>query len=234
MNIKYREKMKEYKVVIDDPVLDPAFVSKAKAFEEKLKGNQLTDDEIKAADEELLKDFEELHSLEEDEAEEVKEANHKKDVAEAKVEITEAGELELLLSLKTKFKDLPEVLPLIDKKVEKLEKIKADEEDVAKDNEIKFSQGAQKEISEASFESLQELIGKYKDYPILVESINKRIAEEKTGHEEKTLKETLLAKKEWSYANLRALGVEPTGNDMTVAGVRLEKEYLFAIYSVRK
>jgi hypothetical protein len=234
MDIKYREKMKESDVTLESDVLDPAFVSKANAFEEKLKNNQLTDEEITAADDELVALFN-AHDLSEEDSDELKQAKQAKVVSDAKAEVSEAETTEALTALQEKFKELPEVLPLISKKLEKLqkqaEKIKKDDDQAKLE---KFIADAKAEIKAAKFEELQAMGEKYKEYPELVTIINKRHKDEKPEQASKGLKEKLLSKSEWSYAELKELGITPTGNDMTVKGVKLEKEFLLNIYSVRK
>ncbi len=235
MTIKYRELMKEYKVLIDNPVLAPDFVSKAKDFEEKLAANQLTDDEIKAADDELCELFKTKHDFVDEDSDEIKAAKRGQVLSEARADIAEAGTADELKTLQIRFKDLPEVQPLITKKLQKLDDDakKADEKKRAED-QAKFLVDAEKEIKAAKYEDLQALGEKYKDHPELVTLINKRHADEKPGKGEAELKEKLLSKREWTYAELEALGIKPTGNDMKVAGLRLEKEYLFRTYSVRR
>ena len=238
MDIKYRELMKEYKLKLDNPVLDPGFVSKANTFEEKLKNNELTDEEAEKLDDELVELFKNSHNFEEEDSDELKEIKHQKAVSDAKADIAEAGNIDLLKALQKKFKDLPEVQPLIEKKLAKLqedaensEKMKKDKEKAEKD---KFIVDAKKEITAAKYDDLQAIGEKYKEYPELVEIIKKRHADEKPGKDDEEIAVKLRSKREWTYRELQAMNIKPTGNDMTVAGVRLEKEYLLNIYSVRK
>jgi hypothetical protein len=230
MEIKYRKLMEEYNITLDNEVLDPGFRSKATDFEEKLKNNQLTDDEIKTWDAELIELFN-AQPHEDVDSEELKDVKHEKDVADAKVAVAEAETNEVLIDLQNKFKEtIPEVLPFITAKIDKLNK-QAEKTDKAMKDQ--FIAEAKKEITAARYDDLQAMGEKYKEYPELVEIIKKRHADEKPAPA-KTLKEILLSKKEWSYKELRGIGIEPTGNDMTVEGVRLEREYLLAVYSVRK
>lgn len=233
MTIKYRELMTEYKVTLEneDKVLDKAFVSKALDFEEKLKNNQLTDEEITALDNELVELFNTLHDFVEEDSDEIKAANHKALLNEAKAAIAECGTIEDLAILREKYNELSEIEEIVEQKKEKI--IKQGQQAASLKRE-KLIDNAKKEIAAAKYEELQALGEKYKEYPELITIIKKRHNDEKPGNEEAKLKETLLSKKEWSYADLRALGINPTGNDMTVAGVRLDKEYLLTIYRVRK
>jgi DNA repair exonuclease SbcCD ATPase subunit len=216
-------------------VLAKDFVSKANDFETKLAANQLTDAEITALDDELCELFKTKHDFVEEDSEEVKKLKHNKDVSDAKAEIAEAETIVQLKTLQTKFKDLPEVLPLIEGKIKKIEtadKKKQDDENAQK--QAKFISGAKEEIKAAKYESLQSISEKYKEYPELVEIINKRLSDEKPGKGDEELKTKLLSKREWHYKDLEALGIKPTGNDMTIAGVRLQKEMYFNTYSVKR
>lgn len=243
MEIKYRELMKEYNVTLanEDNVLDPGFVSKAKTFEEKLKNNQLTDEEIQSEDNELVELFNK-HDLTEEDSDDVKIAKHNIAIADAKVEIADAGTIEVLTALQEKFKLLPEVQPIIDKKLEKLQKdVEKSSQQAAKANEQEEKQAREQliahgkeEIAKTSFEDLQIIGEKYKDYPELVEIINKRHKDEKPKKDHEELAKKLRSKAEWTYKELEAIGIKPTDNDMTVAGVRLEKEFLLSVYSVRR
>lgn len=232
MAIKYRELMKEYDVTLEnkDEVLDAAFVSKATEFEQKVVNNELTDDEIKAWDDELVELFNK-HNLSEEDSEDVKNLKKAKEISDAKAEIAETETFEDLNKLQVKFKDLPEVLPLIAKKLDIIEKAVNKTQE---DNKAKFLTDAKAEIAAAAYDQLQAMGEKYKDHPELIEIVNKRHKEEKPGNDDAELAAKLRSKKEWSYAALRELGINPTGDDMTVAGVKLEKEYLLAVYSVRK
>ncbi len=230
--LEYQKLMEQWGIGLDnDPnhVLDPAFVSKAKTLEEKIKNNELTDDEIKNADAELVEMFNKLEKEEVD-SDELADVKRQKDIAEAKAEIAESNSIELLNALKKKFKDLPEVLPFIDKKLEKFQTEKERNEQEALN---KLFAIAKKEIKEIDYDNLQAIGEKYKAYPELVAIVNKRIEDDRPQKEEKELAAKLRTKKEWSYKELQALGVKVTGEDMTVAGVRLEREFLFNIYSIR-
>lgn len=233
--INYRELLKEYKLTLESDVLDPAFVSKAKDFEQKLAANQLTEEEIKIADDELVELFKTKHDFTEEDSEEIKTANHEREVAEARAAIAESDSTEGLNVLLISYKELPEVHQLIKNKINKLQDIKDKETQREKEESRKRAiQNGTMEIKAAKYEDLQAMGEKYKEFPELVEMINKRHTDEKPGNEEAVLKAKLLSKKQWSYAELQALDIKPTGNDMIVAGVKLEKEYLLAVYQVRK
>lgn len=232
MTIKYRELMKEYDITFDSDILDPAFKSKAQDFEKKLAMNALTDEEIKAADDELVDLFKSSHNLEEVDSEEVQKAIRKAAIAEAKVAIAEADTIEALTKLGHTYEsNLPEVFPLVEKKLGALKKQKADSEDAAMKKLFTF---AKKEIAECPYNELQAMGEKYKTYPELVEIIKKRHEDENPAQASKERQQKLLSKKQWSYGELKALGITPTGNDMVVDGVKLDKEYLLNVYSVRR
>ena len=227
MAIKYRELMKECKITLDSDVLDPAFVSMAKDFEQKLAEKKLTDEEIEQMDNELVELF--SKNVVEEDSDEVVKAKHDVAVANAEKEIEKAKTSEVLNKLHEKFKEeLPEVLPLIE---QKLRDFKADEEKQATEKLIKL---ATKEIQECPLDQLQALGEKYKKYPELVKLVNEKYNREKPKKENDELAAKLRSKKEWSYKQLEEIGIKPTGNDMTVVGVRLEKEMYFNVYSVRK
>jgi hypothetical protein len=237
--LKYQEKMKEYELTFESPVLDPAFVSKAKDFETKLAANQFTEEEIAAQDIELLELLNSTCDFQTIESEEVIEMRRKETIATAKAAIAEAETLEALANIGLAYKDFPEVMTILDTKVEKLKALalKQKNDHDAHMNELKRKQAIEtgtKEINAAKYEDLQALGEKYKDYPELVTLVNDRHSKEKPVKDDEELKKKLLAKAEFNYTALRAMGITPTGNDMTVAGVRLEKEFLLEVYRVRR
>lgn len=229
--LKYQELMKEYNVTFESDVLDKAFISKAKDLEEKIKNNQLTEEEIQKADDELVELFNTLHEHESVDSEELAEAKYKETIAEAKAEIAEASTLDLLNELKKKFKKLPEVQSLLDSKIKKFQE--TENSKVEQEAKEKLFKIARKEIAEIDYNDLGAIGKKYEAYPELVGLINKRIEDERKDWDDKELAVKLRAKKEWSYHELKALGITPTGEDMTVAGVKLYKEWMFNIYSTR-
>jgi hypothetical protein len=238
MTLKYVELMKSQGIFIDNPGLDPAFVSKVNTFEQKLKDGSMTDDEIKAADEELTQLFSAHEIIEEDSPEVIAERK-RTEIAEAKAAIAESNDVKELSNLKGVYKEYPEVLTLIDAKITKINaatKQKQDQEAAQKAEEAraKIIEAGTKEINMAKYEDLQAMGEKYKEYPELVKLVNDRHEKEKPQKDDEDLKKQLLSKSEWSYTALKAIGVKPTGNNMVVAGVKLEKEYLLEIYSVRK
>jgi hypothetical protein len=220
--------MEDWNVTLESDALDRAFVTKAKEFEEKLKINALSDDEITAWDNELVGLFNEQDLVEED-SPEVKAANRKREIAEAKNEIAEAETIEALTALQKKFEHLPELDTFIEKRIEKIRKATED----AQQN--KFLTEATEEIKATDYPNLPALLEKYKDHPDLIKLIQTRIEKEKP-HVEPTLREKLSGakKREWSYDDLRAIGITPTGNDMEIEGVLLKRQYLVYVYKIEK
>ena len=106
---------------------------------------------------------------------------------------------------------------------------------------------------------LTDLANKYKDYPEITSYIDQRAAEvtklineqnaeaaakekaekeaeivaKKPNEPPKTLQQTLLTKQVWDYNELRGLGIEPTGDDMVVEDVYIERQYLLRVYKVK-
>lgn len=231
MDIKYRKLMKDWNIEsFDNPILDPAFVQPAKEFEEKLKNNELTDEEIKATDDELVVLFEKLHPQELIDSPEVTAANRKAEFAEAKNEIAEADSIPTLTGLSVKFSHLTELAPFIEKRIEKLTKAN---EASSKD---KFTADALAEIKAAEYANLQHLFEKYKDHLELLKVIEARIEAEKPEPPKETLRDKLAnaKKREWSYDDLRAIGIAPTGDNMEIEGVYLERQYMFYVYLITK
>jgi hypothetical protein len=226
--MEYKKLMEKWEVKLDNPDLDPAFVQKATEFETKLKNNELSDDEIKAWDNDLVNCFNELHNFSEEESAEVLAAKRKTEIAEAKNEIAEAETLESLTGLQQKFAHLTELAPFIQKRIEKIQKVMETEQ------ENKFSAEASAEIQGADYETLPSLLEKYKDYPQIVKSIEARIEAEKPAPAQETLRDKLqkAKKREWSYGDLKAIGIEPTGDDMEIEGVYLERQYMFKVYKI--
>ncbi len=228
MKYDYEVKLKELGLKLDNAILDPAFVTKVNDFQDKVKKHELTDEETTAIDQELCAMLDQLE-VEDVENEETKQANLKKEFAEAKAEVLEAeDDEEKLNQLAGKFLHLPEIQKLIEKRLQNIQGKRTAEE------QKKFKGEATEAIKTATYEMLPGLLESYKDHPDLIKAINHRIESENPAKNEDALKNKLLTKKEWSYAELKELGITPTGNDMRVAGLKLEKEMFFNIYSVRK
>ena len=120
---------------------------------------------------------------------------------------------------------------MLDSKIKKFQE--TENSKVEQEAKEKLFKIARKEIAEIDYNDLGAIRQKYQTYPELVGLINKRIEDERKDWDDKELAAKLRAKKEWSYHELKALGITPTGEDMTVAGVKLYKEWMFNIYSTR-
>lgn len=227
MTFEFENLMKGLDLTMDSEVLDRAFVAKVTDFKDKLAKKQLTDDEIEATDKELVEMLNKLEVIVEDD-EELKAAKLKAEISEAKAEVVQAETEEALNQLAGKYLHLTVIQELIEKRLKSIRGKKEKEE-----KEQAFNEAVEK-IKKASPEQYQSLLQEYKDDPELVKIIEGLINAKKQDDPEKELREKLLEKREWSFAELRELGINPTGNDMKVAGLKLEKEMYFNIYSIRK
>lgn len=228
MELDYRKLLKENKLALDSDILDPAFVAKAKEFEERLENKSLTDDQIKQWDDDLIKMFNELHTIEEEDSPEVQAAKRKADIAEAKEEITQAESIEQLKVLQKKFQHLPELAPFMEKRIDKFEKTAETEQ------RNKVISEAIELVNKANYNILPDLEKQYSEYPQVVKVIQSRIEKEKPA--ERAIREKLAGakKREWTFQELREIGIEPTGDDMEIEGVTLERQYLFRVYHITK
>jgi hypothetical protein len=231
MEYKYKLLLKEHKLTLESDVLDPAFVQKAKDFQADLEAKKLTEDQINAIDDELVALFGQLE-IEEVDSPELAKEKHKAKVLEAKEVIAAAGSMDELKKLQKEYEEFPELQPFIEKRIEKLEK--AAQEAVDKTEKIKFMSDATAEIEAAAYEALAALSGKYKEHPDLLKLIEARIEKEKPAAKELTIREKLQAakKRRWTYDDLIAIGIKPTGDDMEVEGVYLQREYMFKVYFI--
>lgn len=147
------------------------------------------------------------------------------DFQAAQVEVDNATSIEDLSNLKEKYTHYPNLVKVIDDKIV-----------VAKGSKQKEDkQTAESEVDNANTPAaLTKLKEKYAHYPDLVKTIDKKIEgikEAASKASKKTRAQTLLAQKEWSYAELRNIGIVPTGEDMIVDGVLLEKQFMFLCYN---
>jgi hypothetical protein len=202
MKLKFHAKLAEYDIVnLDDKVLNPGFVEKARAFELEIEKGTLTDEEIKTQDEELCILFEEVHEftpVDSDEVNQLKTENYIHSVKEKVSEMTNLDELGTLITENQKH---PELVEYINKR---MDKVKKDIQDIA--------DKAEKKKMVDALESTKKAKSNPAPAP------------------QPTLQQKLLKKVEWTYDELRALGIKVTGQDMVVEGVRLKKKYLFLGY----
>jgi hypothetical protein len=229
MKLAYENLMKELKLTLDSDVLDPAFVEKAKDFQEKLSNKELTAEQIEQTDAELV---EMLNAItEEDDSDEVKAEKRRAEIAEARNVIAEADTIEKLTGLEAEYmkKGFKELLPFIDKRKEKIEKA-ARETAAAEEHRL-----AMEEITGAKYEDLAALSDKYKGNADLEKAINDRIEKEKPAPKDKTLREKILAKekRKWFYQDLREIGINPTGEqEMEIEGITFTREVFFKVYYI--
>jgi hypothetical protein len=228
MKLDYRKFMEDWDITLDHPVLDKAFVVKARKFEADLAEKKLTDEQIKETDAELLRILTEEHKFEEVDSEEVVKEKLRNRILEAKNKISEAESVEAIEALQEEYKDVyKELKEFIAKRIEKLQK--------AADSEARkkvLDEGSQ-EIEAAGDDILESLQDKYKDYPELLKKISARI--EKRPAKDKTLREKILDRKKrgWTFDELREVGVKVTGDDMEVEGIVFERQYGFKVYHIR-
>jgi hypothetical protein len=230
MEINYRKLMEEWEIGLDSPVLDGAFVTKAQDFEAKLKAGSLTDDEIKAIDEELVTLFNQ-HERHLEDSPEVKKEKRKNAILEAREKIANAETIGAIEALEEEYGEyLPELVQFIEKRKEKI--AKALEVDATK----LFIENAGIEIEGAAYGALPALLEKYKDHPELIKVINVRVEKEKPEPKELTLKEKILnaKKRQWTYDELKALGIKITGDDMEIEGIYFQRQYLYKVYHIIK
>ena len=144
-------------------------------------------------------------------------------------EVDQAQTIEALDLLKEKCSQYPDLLKKVEKKISEAESMTQ-------------RQTAEAEIDEPSLDipSLTKLKKKYSKDADLVKRIDQRIkkiqddATSAESNKKKTLKDKLLSQEQWSYKDLRDLGIEVTGEDMTVEGVFLQRQYLFNVYIAKK
>jgi hypothetical protein len=144
-------------------------------------------------------------------------------------EVDQAQTIEDLESLKVKCSKYPELLKKIGKKISNVEALSALEL-------------AEREINEPSLDiaGLNKLKKKYSEDPALVKKIDESIQKIKDdastaeSNKKKSLRDKLLSQEEWSFKELRTLGIDVTGDDMTVEGIFLERQYLLNIYIAKK
>ena len=145
----------------------------------------------------------------------------------AREEIDNTTDVEALNALKGKHTQYPDLVKAIEKKIIDLKAKKKDQSKAEATQEVENAK---------DIKSLNALKVKHSQYPDLGKVIEKKILtleESKKASSKKTLKEKLLSQKEWDYSELKAVGINPTGEDMTVEGVFLERQFLLDIYLTR-
>jgi phenylalanyl-tRNA synthetase alpha subunit len=204
MALKYQEKLTSWNIEnLSDSALDGKFVSKATAFEASLKKGTLSPEEIEATDTELCELFDTLHDFEEVDNSEVTQMKEQILINEVKTQVQNCNDLTELTDLANKYGKYPEITRYIDVRVDQ---VKAE---------------IAKEQKEAQEKAEQE-----------AEQAKAHQEKEKKSAEANTLKEKLLQKRDWTYDQLRELGITPSGDDMQVEGVILTRVYMFKAYKV--
>jgi len=226
--LEYQKKLKDVYQINDlsDDALDAAFVAKAKELHQKIENKSISEEEIREADQELVELFDELHEIEEVDDPKVTELQTQNTILKGKEAASAANTIEDLQKIAEEYKQFPEVVEVCNSKIEAIQKKSQAE------NELQ-----QKVSGIKTIEELQEFAKELDDKnPKVVEIVNARINELKAEKEgkSKSIKEKLLSQPVWSYDQLRAIGINPTGDDMVVEGVKLLRKYMFKAYEVVK
>lgn len=203
MKLQYQSALEKYDLNLTTSVLDGAFVSKARKFEESLAKGILSPEQIAEQDEELLELFNTLHEFEDVDAEEVKQLKTENLIHSVKEQAANSSDLNELTELVNKYKDYPELVAYIDKRAEVVTEL------IEKQN-LEAEETARKDRE--------------------AEELAKAPLKEKTKTD--SLQTTLLSKQNWTYQELRELGITVTGDDMVIEEVYLQRQYLFKVYKV--
>ena len=232
--LKYVVKMSEYQIKdLSDDALDAAFVVKATDLQEKITNKSLSEEEVEAIDDELCELFDECHDFEEVNAPELTDLQTQNTVFKGKEALQSANSLEDVNEILEKYNAFPEVVELCNKKIEGLN---AQQSEV---NELETAR-AKMQADVAKATTLDELTEITKEYdnkdPWIVELVQGRANEIKASNQEKQeqkskgLKEKLMSQRVWSYEQLKEIGINVTGQDMVVEGVKMKRTYLFKAY----
>lgn len=150
------------------------------------------------------------------------------DYRTAESEVAKANSVKEMEALKQKYTHFPNLNAKIDEKIVAI-----------KTNDA--HQAILQEISDASnsSEKLNNLKEKYASQPEILILVNDKIknlhdkAKMEEDNRKQSLKQKLLSQQEWSYSELKGMGIKPTGDDMFVEGVLLERQYLLNIYKAK-
>ena len=220
----FQTKMKEWGITsLDDPNLDNQFITEAKEFLKKVENKELDEEATKKADENLVELFEARHNenivdSEELKAEKVKnqaliekneETRKANLIKQAAIDVSKNTNLESLEKLKGTYGEIPEALKIIEDKIKWV-----------KDQQGK-SQG-QKDEKELEAERLR------------VEEENRKAAADKPTKDKIAGLKKLASIKGYyaTYNDLKNIGIQPTGDDMTIHGYRLIRQYSFKVYEI--
>ena len=234
--LKFEKKLAEFDIKdLNDDNLDPAFVAKATDLLDKIKKGTLKDEEIAEADNELCNLFDELHDFEEVDDPKMTELQRANAVLQGKEAVNAAGSIDELQKVIAEYKDFMEVMDLAHVKIGSIQQ-KIDQENAKAEtvNKIKLAVD-----SATSLDQLKEITKDFDDQnPQVVEIVNAKIAELKESakqteqNKNSEIQNKLLSKDSWTYGELRELGISPTGENMIVHGIKLDKVHLFKVYAV--
>lgn len=250
---------KEYDISgLDHEGLDAAWVDAVKDYLKEKEDGKLTEEDCEAREAELLTEFKKNHEeliedsdetkgLKDDlkKSDEEKEALRQKNLAlEAKDEAVKCSDMDSLLALKEKYKDVPAAIANIDEQVPvlkaKLERQAQKTKDQQRRQRIETGHLA---IDQAdSLEKLAELEKEYGQEAELKELFaeKKKTLTEKKGQDDKNeAVQKVIAElkalhgKHVDYPWLRERGIEPTGGHMRFHGIVLFKRFMMKVYEVR-
>jgi|WetSurMetagenome_2_1015567.scaffolds.fasta_scaffold185872_3 hypothetical protein len=230
MKLLYKEFLEKWELTLDLPILDPAFVVKARDFEAAIAEKRITDEEIQQTDKDLLEMLQKEHKFEEVDSPEVIKERRKNRILEARQKISDAETLEAINSLTEEYNDINKDLKeFIAKRVEKVRKAM---DDAAASQ---FNAEALQVIEDAQDTELEGLLQKYADHPDLIKKIQARIAKIQVSPAE-TLRDKILSRKqrEWSFSALKELGIPVSGDSFEFEGIYFERQYLFKVYHIKK
>jgi hypothetical protein len=208
MILKYQVALDKYDIKdLTDPILDGKFVSKAQSFEAARAKGTLSPEEIEATDTELCELFDKLHEFEEVNAPEVDQLKTQNLIHSVKEQAQASTDLQELTDMANKYKDYPELAAYIDKRAADV--TVAIEKQAQEDADAKAK--ADREIAETEEKEKEAAVQAAKN---------------------NSLQARLLTKEDWTYAELRDLGITVTQDDMVVDEVYLQRQYLFKLYKV--
>ena len=146
--------------------------------------------------------------------------------------IEQAKDIISLDKLKLKYKENKDLVALIDQKIQTI---------TEKSASAALSAATQAIEQAKDIDALKVLKEKYKNNKDLVAIIDKKIKtiEEKNTADllsnKEATKKKLIDQKVWDYPQLKAIGIQPTGDDikLTDLGVFLERNYMFKTYNAK-
>lgn len=241
MIYEFQNKMKGWGIEsLDDTNLDEQFVAEAREFLKKVENKELDEEATKTEDAKLVELFEARHDREDVDSDLIKVEKEKNAkllaekeeirkenlIKQAKIEVYKDNNLESLEKLKETYKELPEAIQVIDNKINWVKEQQAESQ---RKKDDKKAVGNAATLEDDRKDKVDKLEKARKD----------KIAVDKTTAEAPTKKiiEGLkkLANMKGYYANysdLRAIGIDPTGDDMEIEGFKLIRQYSFKVYKI--